>query len=151
MAQATLLPDAQMPRPAPVPPPVGPAADGDLLDDLRRWSLAALCAPPLDIDRACALIAPNSAAAREIYGCALLAALDAAVLRPLRFHPRGSATAAFGEAWLLALLQAVARGDADSARFLVARAVRRERCRPVLWLAGRLVAVAGVVKAPQED
>ncbi len=151
---ATAIP-LSLPRPlrrAPVPPPAGPApgdADAALLEDLRRWSLAALCGPPLDLDRACALIAPAGEAARDACGRALLAALDGAALRPLSFHPRGAAVPAFGEAWLLALLRATAEGDGDSARFLVARAVRRERRRLILWLARRLVEVAGVAKPPQ--
>lgn len=113
------------------------AADRVLLETLRASARAAECAPRLDHDAALGL-GEEAPVAR--IGAALLRALDSAALRPLPFHPRGTAGLAFGEAWAMGLLLALRRRDPASAAFLLRSGVRRERRREVQRLAERLVA-----------
>lgn len=125
------------------------AGDWSLLQTLRGLAQSAQRRGRIDPDRACALIAPSAEAAVEVYGTALLRLLDVAAGRGLQFHRRGAPTLAFGEAWLLRLVTACARGDADSATFLVSRLVARPYRGPALWLAGRLAAAAASGHAPR--
>lgn len=150
------------PAPTPLPVAAGTAGEGAPVSlgafDARDWSLlqmlralaqAAECRGRIDPDRACALIAPPAEAAVEAYGTALLRLLDVAAGQGLHFHRRGAPTLAFGEAWLLRLVTACARGDADSATFLVSRLVARPHRRAVLWLAHRLADAARAGHLPR--
>jgi hypothetical protein len=107
-----------------------PAADRALLCTLR----AALRAHRIG---AAPRVGSPAAAA-----CALLAALDAGADRAMVFHPRRDASLAFAEAWLLGLVRALARGDGESARFLVARCVAKPWRRAILSAAARLADAA---------
>ncbi len=123
------------------PHPSAPSpASATLLETLRDLARGAQLSGPLDLDHGCALIAATGDADPRAAGAALVRAVDAASLRPLVFHRRPGGAPAFGEAWLLRLVETLRDGDADSATFLVHRMIRRDRRRVVLWLAGRFAA-----------
>jgi hypothetical protein len=103
---------------------------------LRACARRAQLSPPIDLDRACALIDPPAGRAAEAYGAALMRALDRGALRPVALHAAGAPS--LGERWLLALLRALGSGDVASALFLVGRWVDRPHRRGVLFLAQRL-------------
>jgi hypothetical protein len=74
---------------------------------------------------------------------ALIAALDSGAERAMVLHPDRDASLAFAEAWLLGLVRALARGDRESAGFLVARCVAKPWRRAILSAASRLADAAG--------
>lgn len=113
------------------------AGDEALLKRLRLFARHARLAARIDLDRACALIAPDPEQAAEVYGCTLLRALDAEATRPVVFHPGCAAPASFDEMWLLRIVRLFQSGDEAGARFLIAGRVTPHARRKVAFLAAR--------------
>jgi hypothetical protein len=111
--------------------------DEALLHRLRLSARRARLASRIDLDRACALIAPEPEQAAEVYGCTLLRALDAEAARPVVFHPGCAAPAGFDEMWLLRIVRLFQSGDEAGARFLIAGRVNLHARRKVAFLAAR--------------
>jgi hypothetical protein len=114
--------------------------DAVLLERLRLWARAAQLAPPLDLDRACALISAPHPSEDDFDrdGRQFLSALSVAADRRITLRPSGTLRPSEDEAMLLRLLERLQAGDGASARFLVARRVVRRHRRAVLFLAARL-------------
>jgi hypothetical protein len=129
--------------------PLPPPAEDPVLAHLRAVARTVAIAPPLDLHRACALIAAEGAPGRDSDGALLVRALDRAALRPLDFHPPGARERGFGEAWVLGLIDALRAGDAASALFMVGRGVARQHQRAVLFLARRYAESLGPVALRQ--
>ncbi len=120
------------------PAPVTLDADDEaLLKRLRLFARHARLASRIDLDRACALIAPEPEQAAEVYGCMLLRALDAEATRPVAFHPGCAAPASFDELWLLRIVRLFQSGDEAGARFLIAGRVPFHARRKLAFLAAR--------------
>ena len=111
------------PRPALRPDPVPP-----LIALLRLAALECRTGPRVDL-QACAAIAPDAGA--EDFAIALACLLAAATDRRVVLWRPGAEGLSFDETWLTALAAALARGDADSVRFLTRRRARPE-AGPVL-------------------
>jgi hypothetical protein len=88
---------------------------------LRLAALECRVAPRASL-RACALLHPSAGVADHVTMVARILP-DALLRRPVIWRP-GASERSFDEAWLLAIAQAIATGDADSERFLMRRRVR---------------------------
>ncbi|MEM8850396.1 MAG: hypothetical protein AAGE03_10210 [Pseudomonadota bacterium] len=131
---------AALPHPWPRSTPSGPDLTRPVpgLALLRDAALACRIAPRRDPQAACALIWPEAAAG--CYARALLQALPGLMGRRTVIWGPGSAGQSFDEAWLMAILAAVARRDADSLRFLTERRLRPGGAETVLFLIRGLMA-----------
>lgn len=140
-AQAVFLdrvaqcPIERRPSPATLSP-----EDARLLTCLRMFARQAKIAPRLDLDRACALIAPHPSEAMQIWGSTLLRALDAQATRAVVFHAGCAARPGFDELWLLRIIRLFQQGDDAGARFLIAGRVPHRARRKIAFLAARFAA-----------
>lgn len=124
-----------------------PDAESETLRALRRIAGQSRLTRFQDPEAACNLLQTQPAAAAEAYGAALLRLLPKAMGRRVVFHRPGAGPCSFDEAWLLALLRAVRRGDQDSLHFALASRVERRFHAPIKFLvdglARRIDSLAG--------
>ena len=124
---------AAPPQPATVPQ--SDRTDTRLVEVLRRLARESHLGRRMDPHRACALIEMAPGDAVDRFGRGLLSALRNAAAVRLVFHPAGAAERTFAERWLVGLVEAYDRGDADSVRFAIERAVSPAHRRTIRFLA----------------
>lgn len=108
--------------------------DRILLAQLRF--VACTCRAGARVNPSCDCTAPG-AGMKQCLG-ALVAIAPHATGRHLTFYRPGEAEVSFDESWVLALVEAAARGDGDSLRFLVIRHVARASRARIALLARRI-------------
>lgn len=108
--------------------------DRGLLAQLRF--VACTCRAGARVDPSCDCTAPG-AGMKQCLG-ALVAIAPHATGRHLTFYRPGEAEVSFDESWVLALVEAAARGDGDSLCFLVFRHVARASRARIVFLAHRV-------------
>ena len=131
MSAVLALPFEQPANPAQVP-------HRDLLDDLRNESCRCQTRPRLALFEACAMLSENRRQSRDAFRDALLRTLaEGFGRRPVFFEP-GSPDVSFDERWLLALIDATRRDDADSVAFLSTSRVAVHARRSLVFLVAGL-------------
>ncbi|MDX2264959.1 MAG: hypothetical protein NW215_08300 [Hyphomicrobiales bacterium] len=121
-----------------VPPsPAAPLRDREraMLASLRALFVASVLKPRGDFDRACLLIAGDRETSVERYATAFFHGLESFARRPLAFHSCSSESPSSDEMWMMRLLETLARGDASSARYLLATRIEHLGRRRMLFLA----------------
>jgi len=124
--QAPSFPTDRTARAAPV--------DRALLARMRR--IACSCRAGARVDASCNCTAPG--AGMKPCLASLVATAPQVTGRHLTFYRPGEADVSFDEAWLLALVEAAARGDGDSLRFLTIRHVAPPARARIAFLARRV-------------
>ncbi|SES06676.1 hypothetical protein SAMN04490244_105167 [Tranquillimonas rosea] len=137
------------PRDVPSPAPAQTGEDRTLLAHLRLEALQCRAAARLDLTDACL----HLSATREVSGTeavrALVRTLDQALGRAPRFFRPGSIDRSFDEAWLMALVHAVQRGDEASATFLLRSRVAPSALRSTIFLLSRVATSDARAAAPE--
>lgn len=119
--------------------PATPVPRRDVLDEVREAASRCEAQPRIELFHACAMLSDDRNRSRRAFRDALLRTLAEGLdRRPVFYRPR-SRELSFDERWLMALIDAVERGDADSLAFLTASRLRPHARRQVLFLVGGLV------------
>ncbi|MEM1346200.1 MAG: hypothetical protein AAGI34_16680 [Pseudomonadota bacterium] len=126
------------PTPTLQPPP---GTDMSRLEHLRRCAQRCRLCPRQSCDALCLALRQTAAEADgDAFACALLRVLPEALGKRLVLHRPGSAELSFDEAWLLRLIDAAEREDADTLSFALTSRVHPALRRSVRFLVGGLVA-----------
>lgn len=116
-----------------------PAPRRDLLDEVREAAARCQAQPRIELFQACAMLSDDRNRSRMTFRDALLRTLAEGLdRRPVFYRPR-SRDLSFDERWLMALIEAVERGDGDSLAFLTASRLKPHARRQVAFLVGGLV------------
>ncbi|MDO8885171.1 hypothetical protein [Pseudotabrizicola sp.] len=105
---------------------------------LRRIARRCQAGARIDLFRACAMLSLRADLAAQAYAEALLRGLAVVLPRAPVLHQPGAAELSFDEVWIASLLDAAARKDDSSVRFLLASRLPRHTWRQVGWLAAQL-------------
>ena len=128
-------PEADLPRPDHADH--GPE-EMNFLNHLRMMALACRVKRRSDLFQACALIATDPQTSREAHAEALIRCLSEAMNRRPVMLRTGSTEVSFDEAWLIRLAKSLARGDTDSAAFLLGSRIEPAHRRNIRFLVSRI-------------
>ncbi|KAA9006097.1 hypothetical protein [Histidinibacterium aquaticum] len=112
--------------------------DRDLLGRLRMTGMRCRAAARSDLFDTCAALGSDREAGSAAFAEALMRSLDQVPGRRWVLYRPGSRDVSFDERWLLALIDALRRGDEDSATFLIRRRIAHADRRPLGFLAAGL-------------
>lgn len=137
MSAVLALPVEQRPLSA------APVPRRDVLDEVREAAWRSQAQPRIELFEACAMLSRDRSRSQRAFRDALLRTLAEGLdRRPVFYRPQAR-DLSFDERWLMALIDAVERGDGDSLAFLTASRLRRHARRQVLFL------VSGLVRSAQ--
>lgn len=109
-----------------------------ILDELREAAQRCQSSRRLELFHACAMLSEDARQSHAAFRDALLRTLSEGFRRrPVLFLP-GTVETSFDERWLLALIDAVIRGDESSIRFLAASRIADHARRSLIFLVAGL-------------
>lgn len=116
-----------------------PVPRRDVIDELREASWRCQAQPRIDLFEACAMLSRDRTRSRMAFRDALLRTLAEGLDRRAIFYRPNASDLSFDERWLMALIDAVERGDDHSLAFLSASRLKPHTRRQVLFLVAGLV------------